>query len=183
MHYTIENEETMRRADEQQLIEYLAYTVIAQTAPDELPVFQATSAAYFANPREVLTPAEEKDEKLGFGLAETSSLLTPIVLFITQEAITMVTAGVSHAAEEEGKGLLSTLIKKVFKGRQQQQQNSQQSISPLTADQLMLIRTQAYQTARKLKTPDQTALLLADALIGSLVNSSAIPVNASDNAK
>lgn len=59
-------------------VENLAYTVLAQLAPDELTFFQATSAAYFQNPRAVLTSGEGNDEKLGFGLGEVTPLLTPI---------------------------------------------------------------------------------------------------------
>lgn len=180
--HNLKKEGIMIHSDNNQLVEKLAHTVIVQIAPDEMPFFQATSAAYFKNPREILAIREGKEEKLGFGLGEMTPLLTPIVLYIVQEAITIVTTGTVKATEEEGVDVASKIVKKLFKKAPKQRQDVQNTPLSLTSEQLMQVRQQAFDTAHKLNIPDDTAQLLADALAGSLIKDSSITVSPSESA-
>lgn len=66
---------------QKELIASIARDLIAQTAPQELPLFRTTSEAYFKNPEKMLKGQAGKDEALGFGVMETASAImaSPIV--------------------------------------------------------------------------------------------------------
>lgn len=87
----------MIEVPQNQLIADVARDVIAQTAPDELAIFQETSEASFKDPDGYLKHRAGRDETLGFGALEAIStfLASPIVLLLTQEAIKIVSAEVT----------------------------------------------------------------------------------------
>jgi hypothetical protein len=64
------------------LIISVAHDLVARTAPQELPLFRATSAAYLTDPERVLRAKPQKDEVLGFGLEGVVVFLTPAALEI-----------------------------------------------------------------------------------------------------
>jgi hypothetical protein len=82
----------MTSAENNQLIADVARDIVAQTAPQELPFFRATSVAYFKNPEKALKQQTGKDEMLGFGGGEVVTLLTPIVLTMMTEVFTFALA-------------------------------------------------------------------------------------------
>ncbi len=155
------------------LVAERAYAVVAQIAPEELPLFPAISTAYFKDPRQALKyDAEGQDEMLGFGMAEAVSLLTPTVLVVMNEVIILLTTGVAKSLEDEGANFFSELAKKLMKKFRPQKKKEQHNLPPLqslTSEQLVQVRQQAYEKARQLKLPDDKAHLLADAIAGSLV--------------
>src|SRR6266566_9892076 len=152
------------------LVAERAYAVVAQIAPEELPLFPAISTAYFKDPRQALKyDAEGKDDMLGFGVAETVSLLTPTVLVVMNEVIMLLTTGVAKSFEEESTNFISEQFKKLRKKLRPQEKKEQHELSPLTSEQLVQVRQRAYEKACQLKLPDDTAQLLADAVVGSLI--------------
>ena len=70
-----------------QLIIDLSRDLLAQVAPQELPLFRAASQAYQSDPDALSKSGGEKDEMLGFGAGEVAALLTPAVLLITSEVV------------------------------------------------------------------------------------------------
>jgi hypothetical protein len=154
------------RLDQNQLVADLARDIVAQTAPQELPLFRATSAAYFKNPDKVLKSRGGKDEILGFGAGEAVLMLTPSVLFIVNQVVTFVIAEVQKAVAEESSNLLDDLVKKMFKKfRPAHEQNAP---PPLTPTQLANVHQLAYEEASRLALSDAQAKLLADSIVGSL---------------
>jgi hypothetical protein len=151
----------MTNTDQQQLVENVARQIIVQTAPEELPLFRATSKAYFKNPAQVLKEQQSEDELLGFGAGEAVTLLTPYVLVIMTEVVKFVTDEVQKALADESANVISDLVKKLFKRLPTEEK--------LSAEQLIQVRKVAYENALRLKLPDEQANLLADAIKGALL--------------
>jgi uncharacterized spore protein YtfJ len=154
-------------SNQNQLITELACVVVAKTAPEELPLFRATSAAYFKNTNKLLKSQMGKDELLGFGLGEAVSLLTPTVLVVVTDAVTFVTVAFAKSVAEESENFISDLIRKLFKRSHKKKEHH--DLPPLTPEQLTQVRKRAYEKACQLKLSDDRASLLADAVVGSLV--------------
>lgn len=160
----------MINVDQNQLIADLARDIVAKTAPQELPLFRATSAAYFKNPDKVLKSQAGKDEVLGFGVGEAVVMLTPSVLIIVNQVVAFVTSEVQKSVAEESSNMLSDLVKQMFKKfRPEREQNAP---PPLTPTQLANVHKLAYEEANRLALSDAQAKLLADSIVGSLVTSS-----------
>jgi hypothetical protein len=154
----------MSSQDQNQLIEDVSREVVATTAPEELPLFRATSAAYFQHPDRVLKEQQSKDEMLGFGVVEVVTLLTPYVLAIVTAVIKAIMAEVQKSLETKSTSLTSEVVKRLFKKIHPDERTSVQ----LTAEQLTRVVEAAYTEASRLKLPDDTAHLLADSIKGML---------------
>jgi hypothetical protein len=156
-----------------QLIADLTRDIIAQTAPQEMPLFRAHSEAYFRNPDKALAEQKGKDEMLGFGSGEVVVLLTPIALTVVAEVVKFIVEEVKKSVKDESSSLISETVKKVFKKfRPEQKKEDKKTPSALTPEQLERVREIALQKARQLKLSEARAKLLADAVVGSLaVNS------------
>jgi len=152
--------------DQKQLIADVARDIVMQTAPEELPLFRATSAAYFKNPGKVLTGQASKDEMLGFGAGEAVVMLTPYVLVVVTEVVRFVIAQVQQTVAAESADLISDIVKKLFKKVRPEENN----LLPLTPAQLAQVRKVAYESACRLNLSDNQASLLADAIKGSMLS-------------
>lgn len=65
---------------DEQLVREIARSVVAQVAPEEMPIFTALSRAYFADPERSLSGDDSGDGLLGFGVDEVVAVVTPAVL-------------------------------------------------------------------------------------------------------
>jgi len=160
---------------EQQLVADLARIVVAETSPQELPLFRAHSEAYFKDPASALKRQGGKDEMLGFGMGEAMTLLTPIALAVASEVVKFVLDEVGKSLKKEGADLIGDVIKRLFKrvrapgeGRSGHDAKAQEAPPVLTPEQMAQIRRLAFDKARQLNVPETQAGLLADAVIGSL---------------
>jgi len=70
-----------------QLVSELARNLVANTAPQELPLFRPVSEAYFKDPDGTLKGQPGKDETLGFGVGEAATFITPIVLAVMTDVL------------------------------------------------------------------------------------------------
>jgi hypothetical protein len=156
-----------------QLVADLARDIIAQTAPQEMPLFRANSEAYFKDPDKTLAGQKGKDEMLGFGSGEVVVLLTPIALTVVAEVVKFIVEEVKKSVKDESSSLISETVKKVFKKfRPEQKKDDKKTPPALTPEQLERVREIALQKARQLKLSEARAKLLADAVVGSLAVSS-----------
>jgi hypothetical protein len=163
-------ENTVNDSTQNQLIANVARDLVAQLAPEELPLFQAHSAAYFKDPQKVLKGQRGEDEMLGFGTGEAISLLTPIALTISVEVIKFVTEEVKKSFKAESSSMINDLVKSMFeKYRSAEEKKEKPASTLLTLEQLKEVRKIAIAKARKLKLPESKANQLADALIADLV--------------
>ena len=65
---------------DEQLVQEVARGVVAQVAPEEMPMFTALTRAYFADPERALSGDHSGDGYLGFGVDEAVTVVTPAVL-------------------------------------------------------------------------------------------------------
>ena len=91
---------------ENQLIADLARDLVSQTAPQELPLFRANSAAFFENPDKLLAEQRSKDEMLGFGAVEAVALMTPAILAVSSAIVQFLIAEIKKSATGESSALI-----------------------------------------------------------------------------
>jgi hypothetical protein len=99
---------------QEELIAILGKDLVAQVAPQELPLFRATSQAYFQDPNKLLKAQTPKDEMLGFGSGEAVMLLTPFVLSILTEIVKYLANEFATTVKSEGAGYINELVKQSF---------------------------------------------------------------------
>jgi hypothetical protein len=145
-----------------QLIADIARDLIAQTAPQELPLFRATSTAYFKHPNQMLRGISgQKEEMLGFGveIAGAVTFVSPIALAVVDEVIKFIAGEIKD----------SDFIKNVFRKFRPSQAEVSSLPLPLTSEQRRQVRKVAFEKARQLGLSELQANLLADSMIGELV--------------
>src|SRR2546426_8822313 len=162
-------EGTMTSAENNQLIADVARDIVAQTAPQELPLFRMTSAEYFKKPDKVLKNQAGKDESLGFGTAEMVSFLTPSVLTVVTEVVTFLTLVVKEAIADKSASLITDQVKKLFKKFHPEAEKEKSDPSPLTREQIARVHKLSYERFLQLKLSDMQANRLADAIAASLI--------------
>lgn len=160
----------MLNSDRNQLIADVACDIVAQIAPQELPLFRATSTAYFKDSNKLLKHQTGKDEMLGFGIEETVSLQTPTILFVMAAVVTFVTEALKESLVECSADLNSHRTQKMFKKFRSFPQNDASNPSPLTFQQITQVRKLAYERSLQLKLSDTQANILADAVVATLVS-------------
>ena len=148
------------------LVEALARSAVEQVAPEELPLFRATSEAYFADPSS-LEQGRSRDDMLGFGVDAALVLVSPVALQVAKEVIGFVVAQFREAAAEEGEGAIKRLVARLVH-RNEDKKGEDEPVPDLTDEQLRQVRALALETARSLRLSDTKAALLADSLVGSL---------------
>jgi hypothetical protein len=160
----------MAEQDERDLIAEMSKDVVAEVAPDELPLFRMNSTAYFKNPKKALESTEAKDDTLGFGIEAVVPLLTPIVIAVVSQVIAHLEQSLSSHVASGAEGLASGGLRSVFKrGGKGTSAPAQLSPTQLSPAQLAEVRDIAFRKARQLKLPETQAAMLADSVVGGLV--------------
>ena len=90
------------------LVASLARSAVAQAAPEELPLFRATSETYFENPQ-ALEQRGSGDQMLGFGAEAALVLVTPVALSVARDVLDFVVEQVRGHAREHGKDVIDRL--------------------------------------------------------------------------
>jgi hypothetical protein len=149
----------------------LARAAVERAAPEELPIFRATSEAYLRDPS-ALQRREGKDEMLGFGVDAAMVLVTPVALSVARDVLAFVGEQIRRVARKEGEGAVDALVDRVAgrDGDEAPEPAAPAAAGPagLTDEQLEQVRTLALEKAKLLKLSDAKAALLADSLVGSL---------------
>ena len=151
------------------LVAALARASVERAAPEELPLFRATSEAYFNDP-EALTKQRSRDEMLGFGVDTAVMLVTPVALAVAKDVIQFIGTQLRARAEKEGAGAIDRLLNRLLRSddKAAPAEGAPPSVPELTDEQLEQVRTLAIEKAKQLKLSDTQAELLAESLIGSL---------------
>jgi hypothetical protein len=148
-----------------------AREIVARAAPQEMPLFRATSEAYFADPEKALADRKPKDEMLGFGIEAAALLLTPVIIDVVRRVATALVKSAGDAVEKEGSEAVGGFVHKLFqrgKGKGEGEGEAQEDVPDLSSEQLQEVREIAYSRALELDVPEDRAGLLADAVVGSL---------------
>jgi hypothetical protein len=155
---------------ERDLISELSLQVLTDVAPQEVPLFGATSAAYFARPGGSRRKGR-RDEMLGFGL--DMAVLTPAVLGAVTPVVRFLVAELAETAKDEASASLGQFVRRLFRRRRSDAGNDgergEQAATILTADQVRRARELARDRAVQLGVPQETACLLADSIAGGLL--------------
>jgi hypothetical protein len=151
------------------LVAQLARSAVSQAAPEELPLFRATSEAYFEDPT-ALERRKSGDEMLGFGVEAAVVLVTPVALNVAKDVLNFVLEQVREQAREHGKEAIERFTDRLLKrGGQPGSEGAAPAETPeLTEAQLEQVRALALEKAQQLKLAPDKAELLADSLVGSL---------------
>jgi hypothetical protein len=144
-----------------------AREILARTAPQEMPLFRATSEAYFADPDKALAERKPKDEMLGFGIAGAALLLTPVVIDVTRRVALFLIAQFGDAVKKESSEAVGGFVHDIFH-RGEGDGEAKEDVPELTPEQLDEVREIAYSRALELDVPEDRAGLLADAVVGRL---------------
>lgn len=159
----------MVATSEREAVVELAREAVARSAPDELPLVEATAQAYFAasrRAREARTP----DDMLGFRLGEAAAIVTPVALTVAGQALRFVIEQAGSVFEEEVGGKLRSLVRRLFARlrRTPAGERAVSQLAPLTSKQLGAVRDLAYSRAQELGIEERQAALMADAIVGGL---------------
>jgi hypothetical protein len=146
------------------LVSEVARSLVAAAAPGELPLFRATSDAYFRDPQGVLQPKPGKEEMLGFGVEAEVMLLTPAILEATRSVLRFLVAQLQSEAGSEASDAIRNRLERLL----HRDPKTEPAEPGLSREQLAQVREIAFETGRKAQLPEQEATLLADAMIGRL---------------
>jgi hypothetical protein len=156
------------------LVAQLARSAVSETAPEELPLFRATSQAYFEDP-EALKKQGSGDQMLGFGVEAALVLVTPVALDVARDVLNFVLEQVRAQAREHGKEAIERFTDKLLEragGGEEPPADTAAAAAgetpELTDEQLEQVRALALEKATQLKLAPDKAELLADSLVGSL---------------
>jgi hypothetical protein len=146
----------MMTSVQDQLIDEIARDVVSQIAPDELPIFQVVSKAYFKNPEKAIKNFKASDDLLGFGLGSEIVALTPVILVASSEVIKFLW----ELFKDVGKDLIAEKIEGMLNG------TPPSNVPALKSEHLPQIREIVLQTTKRCDIPEKTATLIADAVVG-----------------
>lgn len=147
---------------EHDLIRDLSRNVLMQFAPNELPLFAAASAAWFADPDAAMRASKNRDAALGFGAESFSILFTPLVLQVVSE-IMPILGGIALKAAETAIGEeVSARVRKMFRGEEPE------AVSILSPEQLGEVHRHVIAAGSRLRLDRARAAHLADAVVAQL---------------
>jgi hypothetical protein len=144
----------------------LARAAVGRVAPEELPLFAATSEIYRADPGAVEAETQ-RDELLGFG-GEIAMAITPVALSVAGAVTRFLIEQLREVAGSESQDALHRLLRRVL-GTDDGDADAAAAPAPLSKEQLRAVRRVALERARRLALPEAQAELLADAMVGGLV--------------
>lgn len=145
----------------------LARAAVERAAPEELPLFRATSEAYLRDPT-ALEQRGGKDELLGFGVEAAAVLVTPVALSVARDVLVFLGDQIRRVARKEGEAAVDRIVDRAAGRDEEAAAPAPDRPAELTDEQLEQVRALALEKAKLLKLPDAKAALLADSLVGSL---------------
>ena len=149
--------------DQRQRTADLARRAVTRLAPDELALFEVTWPAYLAAPARVRASGRRQDDMIGFGVDVVVPLVTAAALTASGAALQII-AG--RAGESFGRRILGRLRRPLRRGPQP----SPRGAVELPPETIVEIRRVAHRQALAFDLSEEQAGLLADAILGGLLN-------------
>jgi hypothetical protein len=151
-----------------ELVSEVARGILADVAPDELPMFGMASEAFLKDPSRAAGRGND-DEMLGFGGGELE-LLTPVVLTVTSGVVSFLVTTLLTAAKAESQAIIQQRVRQLFKrfGSGDPSQPKPAGLA-LTREQLVEVRRVAFEIATRTGVTAAQAALVADSTVGQLV--------------
>ena len=97
------------------LVNEVAYRIIGENAPQELPLYVSARDQYFADPEKFTQAVEAEDEELGFGATIAVKTLTKAVFPILTPILSYILDQVAEALAEEGSERAAEWVRSLFK--------------------------------------------------------------------
>jgi hypothetical protein len=144
---------------DEQAARTLAQAVVADLAPQELPLFGPISRAWFANPDRV-RDGPATDDTLGFGVAEAATILTPVILAVATRVVAVLAEDFSQSMINITANEIAERIKNLLHHKTPR--------VVLSKAQLALVRQAVQQTAKERKLPGAEAEKLARSIAAHL---------------
>jgi hypothetical protein len=144
-------------------LEDIARDVVAQFAPDELGLFDATVAALRG--RTPKTARGGVDELLGFGIDVVESVITVAVLMGTKAAFDQF---VQVAGTNAGTAAAGRAKRLLDRARHRPARAVPHTPVPLAEDQLAAVRAAAVKEIAAFGLPEERSAQIANAIIGRL---------------
>lgn len=157
----------MANRDDEQLVAALGRMVIADVAPREVARFDDISAAYFRGGRVVKPRKAPKDAALGAIVMDSLGYLTPLVLSIATEIVAQFLADKAQATLADPVRGLWDRLRRRFRGKRKQL--ALPPLEPLGGVQLAEAHAIVFEQARRMNLSEAQSLLVADAMVGSLI--------------
>jgi hypothetical protein len=149
--------------DDQRLAVELAETMLATVAPEEVTILPEVSEEYFNDPEGSLKGARE--ESLGFGVE--LALLAPFAIAVAMEVVKFLLQLAKDALGPQVQSGFAAWVRRTFPGSAKATAPTAAAApSPLTREQLQMVRGVAYAKAQALGLNEQQAGSLADAVVG-----------------
>ena len=144
------------------LVQEIARDIVADVAPQELPIFPAVSTAYLANPAGALRLGRRSDPVLGFGAEAVTALLTTAVMYILSEVLKILAEAARKAATDglskEGTALVAAMFKRF----------RTPAAPALGETELAAIQSRIVSAGRELRLTDDKIDLLVKAVSAQL---------------
>jgi hypothetical protein len=161
----------MANAVHEELVTEVARKLVAQIAPEEAPMFPATSQMYLrrqhTNHGQPRQDEGDQDDMLGFGLAIPVALLAPVVLDVVSRVVTFLAGQVGKGLEDQSGPIIQDALKAVFR-RFLPAESQVATASPLTREQLKEVREVAMEEALRHHLAQEQADQLVDSLVAEL---------------
>jgi len=152
------------------LIADLTRDLIAQLAPQELPLVRQISEAFLIRPERILHSQSAHAGGMEFDReAEKVNLLTPPALVVITAVFQMLETQRQQGMPAEHRSESREAVRRVFKKFRPGESQSTEYSEALTQDQATAIYTVALEKAKQLDLPPEQAEELAEAIVESLV--------------
>jgi hypothetical protein len=146
----------------------LAFDVVTELAPQELPVFDVVTRAYLERPRRMARMLETgKDDPLGIGIESLIGLITPVAIVVASAVVGAVSQFIVESTYRGGRKLARKLL-----GPRSPAEIETAAIRALTVDQLAAIRETVRNRAVAYGSDTEQAQLFADSVMAALIRRS-----------
>ena len=146
------------------LIKELAKDIVVEVAPEEMDLFDELVMDYFEDPTPPDQTRSEKDDPLGFGIEETLIAVTPAATAVANIVVNYLLTELIKVIDSERTEVVKAKLKALFGSKSKDKAKP----TPLTKEQLEIVRKLALTQAIKFGIGPEKAERMADALIGSL---------------
>ncbi|AOS64559.1 hypothetical protein [Actinoalloteichus hymeniacidonis] len=139
----------------------VVHDVVAQVAPEELPIVAGLATMDEATVRRRLAEARSRREPLGFGLVEVIALVTPVVWLAVDHAAERIAESAVDGAAKGSR----TLLRRLFRRRRRV---AAAVVPPLSTEQLIEVRRLVLEQAATHGLDEPRASMVADAVVARL---------------
>lgn len=134
--------------------------IVSSEAPEELPLLDGLLRLDDVDVTRALSPRPQRNDPLGFGLAEVTATVTPIVWFVVDEAARQAVGTVVDTVSVRAGAVIRRVLRRPAR--------EPQVVPRLTAEQLQKVHERLRMRAAEAGLDGPDVERLADAVVSSL---------------